>query len=296
MVIKKTVSQRVFDIFNFLFMFLLIVITVYPLLYVVFASFSDPKLLMGHTGFLFSPLGTPTLEGYKLTLNNPNVIIGYRNTIFYVMAGTLINVVMTSLGAYCVTRRHFALKKPVLVMVTVTMFFSGGLIPTFTLIKSLGMYNTIWAILLPGAISSWNLIIMKTFFQGIPDTMEESAMIDGANDWHIFTCIILPLSKPVIAVMILYYGVAHWNSWFQPMIYLRDRAMFPLQLFLREILMLNANAGGQAPTVDAMVTQSYYKELLQYCVVLVATVPILCVYPFLQKYFVKGVMIGAIKG
>jgi len=296
MVVKKTVSQRIFDVFNILFMLLLMVITVYPLLYVVFASFSDPKLLMGHTGFLIRPLGTPTLEGYKLTLNNPNVLIGYRNTLFYVVAGTLINVLMTSLGAYCVTRRHFALKTPVLIMVTVTMFFSGGLIPTFTLIKSLGMYNTIWAILLPGAISSWNLIIMKTFFQGIPDTMEESAMIDGANDWHIFTRIILPLSKPVIAVMILYYGVAHWNSWFQPMIYLRDRSMFPLQLFLREILMLNANAGGQAPTVDAMVTQSYYKELLQYCVVLVATVPILCVYPFLQKYFVKGVMIGAIKG
>lgn len=296
MVIKKTPSQRVFDLCNFLFMMLLMVITVYPLLYVVFASFSDPKLLMGHSGFLIRPLGTPTLEGYKLTLNNPNVIIGYRNTLFYVLFGTLINVLMTALGAYCVTRKHFALKKFVLILVTITMFFSGGLIPTFTLIKTLNMYNTIWAILLPGAISSWNLIIMKTFFQSIPDTMEESAMIDGANDWHVFTRIILSLSKPVIAVMILYYGVAHWNSWFQPMIYLRDRSMFPLQLFLREILMLNANAGGQAPTVDAMVTQSYYKELLQYCVVLVATVPILCIYPFLQKYFVKGVMIGAIKG
>lgn len=296
MVVHRTVSQKIFSVINILLMLLLIAITVYPLLYVVFASFSDPKLLMGHSGLLLRPLGTPTLEGYKLTLSNPNVLIGYRNTIFYVLLGTLINVAMTALGAYCVTRRHFGMRKFMMIIVTVTMFFSGGLIPTFTLIKSLGLYNTVWAILLPGAISSWNLIIMKTFFQGIPDTMEESAMIDGANDWHIFTRIILPLSKPVIAVMILYYGVTHWNSWFQPMIYLRDRNMFPLQLFLREILMLNASAGGQTPTVDAMVTQSYYKELLQYCVVLVATVPILVIYPFLQKYFVKGVMVGAIKG
>ena len=137
---------------------------------------------------------------------------------------------------------------------------------------------------------------MKTFFQGIPAGLEESAMIDGANDWQVFSKIIIPLSKPVIAVMVLYYGVGQWNSWFQPMIYLRDRSKFPLQLFLREILMLNANATGKLPTVSAMVTQSFYKELLQYCVVLVATVPILCVYPFLQKYFVKGVMVGAIKG
>ena len=296
MIVKKTHSQKTFDVFNYLFMIFLIFITVYPLIYVLFASISDPKLLMGHTGFLWKPLGTPTLEGYKMTLKNPNVLVGYRNTLFYVVFGTLINLVMTSLGAYCVTRRQFAIKTPMLIMVTVTMFFSGGLIPTFTLIKSMGLYNTVWAILLPGAISSWNLIIMKTFFQGLPDALEESAMIDGANDWHIFTRIVLPLSKPVIAVMVLYYGVAHWNSWFQAMIYLRDRSMFPLQLFLREVLMLNASASGQTPTVDMMVTQSYYKELLQYCVVLVATVPILCVYPFLQKYFVKGVMVGAIKG
>lgn len=296
MIEKKTISQRIFDVFNHLFMIFLILVTLYPLLYVVFASLSDPKLLMGHTGFLFRPLGTPTLEGYKMTLNNPSVLLGYRNTIFYVVVGTLINLILTSLGAFCVTRKHFMLKTPILVMVTVTMFFSGGMIPTFILVQSLGMYNTIWAILLPGAISSWNLILMKTFFQGIPDSMEEAAMIDGANDWHVFCKIILPLSKPIIAVMVLYYGVARWNSWFDAMIYLRDRAKFPLQLFLREILMLNASAGGQTPTVDAMVAQSYYKELLQYCVIVVATVPILCIYPFLQKYFVKGVMVGAVKG
>lgn len=296
MIVKKKLIHRVFDVCNYAFMIFLIVITVYPVLYVVFASLSDPKLLMGHTGFLFKPLGKITLQGYKLAFSNPSVLLGYRNTIFYVGVGTFINLVMTSLGAFCVTRKHFNLKTPMLIMVTITMFFSGGMIPMFTLIKSMGLYNTVWAILIPGAISSWNLILMKTFFQGIPDSMEEAAMIDGASDWHVFVKIILPLSKPIIAVMVLYYGVGRWNSWFDAMIYLRDREMFPLQLFLREMLMMNASASGQAPTVDMMVTQSYYKELLQYCVILIATLPILCIYPFLQKYFVKGVMVGAIKG
>lgn len=296
MIVKKKLIHRIFDVCNYAFMLLLIVITIYPVLYVVFASLSDPKLLMGHTGLLFRPLGGITLQGYKLAFSNPNIMIGYRNTLFYVVVGTIINLIMTSLGAYCVTRRHFRLKTPMLVMVTITMFFSGGMIPMFTMIKSLGLYNTVWAILLPGAISSWNLILMKTFFQGIPDSMEEAAMIDGANDWHVFSKIIIPLSKPIIAVMVLYYGVSRWNSWFDAMIYLRDRTMFPLQLFLREMLMQNASASGQTPTMDLMVAQSYYKELLQYCVILIATLPILCIYPFLQKYFVKGVMVGAIKG
>ena len=251
---------------------------------------------MGFEGFLIKPLGKWTLEGYKLTLSNPNVVTGYRNTLFYVVVGTAINVVMTALGAFCVTRKHFGLKKPMLIMLTITMFFSGGMIPLFLIVQTLNIYNTIWAILLPGAMSSWNLIIMKTFFEGIPESLEESATIDGASDWEVFIRIILPLSKPVIAVMVLFYGVNNWNAWFNHMIFLRDRQLFPLQLFLREILMLNASASGQTPTVGSMVTQSYYKELLQYCVIIVATVPILCIYPFLQKYFVKGVMIGAIKG
>lgn len=296
MIVKKTLSHRIFDFCNGLFMIFLIALTVYPVLYVVFASLSDPKLLMGHTGFLFRPLGGVTLEGYKLAFRNPNVLIGYRNTIFYVVAGTFINLALTSLGVYCVTRSYFKMKKLMLIMVTITMFFSGGMILMFTLIRSIGMYNTVWAILLPGAISSWNLILMKTFFQGIPGALEEAAMIDGASDWAIFTKVILPLSKPIIAVMVLYYGVGRWNSWFDAMIYLRDRAMYPLQLFLREMLIENTSAGGQAPTMDLMVAQSYYDELLQYCVIVIATLPILCIYPFLQKYFVKGVMVGAIKG
>ena len=294
--IKKTIGEKVFDVFNVLFMIFLMIITVYPLLYVIFASFSDPKMLLAHEGFLISPLGTPTLRGYKLTLGNPNIILGYRNTIFYVIVGTFINIVMTSLGAYVVTRSYFKLKTFMLVMIIITMFFSGGLIPLFITVRSLGMYNTIWALLLPWAISSWNLIIMKTFFQSLPISLEESAIIDGAGDWGIFTKIILPLSKPVIAVMVLYYGVGHWNSWFSAMIFLRDRQMFPLQLFLREILMLNVSSAATQATAENMLEESHYKELIQYCTIVAATLPILFVYPFLQKYFVKGVMIGAIKG
>ncbi|MGL6174418.1 MAG: carbohydrate ABC transporter permease [Cellulosilyticaceae bacterium] len=297
MVVKKSIGEKIFDGCNYLMMGIFMIVCIYPLLYVVFASFSNPQLLMKHTGLLFKPLGEATLQGYILTFNNPNILIGYRNTIFYVVIGTLINLVLTAMGAYVVTRSYFKLKTIMLVMITITMFFGGGLIPMFFVIKTLGLYDTVWAILLPGAISSWNLIIMKTFFQAIPRDLEESAIIDGASDWTIFSKIIIPLSKPVLAVMVLYYGVGHWNSWFNASVFLRDRKLFPLQLFLREILMMNQTMDGSAPiTASNMLEESYYKELVQYCTIIISTLPILCIYPFLQKYFVKGVMIGAIKG
>lgn len=296
MVQQKTISYRIFTVFNYLFMAFLMLITIYPLLYVIFASISDPVLLLGHNGLLVRPLGTPTLKGYEMTLSNPNIALGYRNTLFYVIVGTSINLVMTSMGAYVVTKKSFRLRNLMMGIMTLCMFFSGGLIPMFMLIRSLNMFDTVWAILLPGAISVWNLIIMRTFFAGIPNDLEEAAYIDGAGDWTVFSRIIIPLSKPVIAVMVLYYGVGHWNSWFSASIYLRDRNLMPLQTFLREILTLSGNAAGQTPTVEMQVTQSYYKELLQYCTIIVATLPILAIYPFLQKYFVKGVMIGSIKG
>ncbi len=296
MVIHKSTSEKVFDVFNALFMIGLIIITIYPLYYVIMASISDPKQLLRHEGFIFLPLGQATLKGYKLTLNNPNILLGYRNTAFYVLVGTLINLFMTSIGSYVVTRKHFHFRKLLLIMMTITMFFNGGLIPLFIVVQTLKIYNTVWAVLLPGAVSVWNLLIMKTFFEGIPASMEESAIIDGAGDWSVYWKIILPLSKPVIAVMVLFYGVGHWNEWFYPMIFLRDRGKFPLQLFLREILVLNQSSGATKATAENMMEESYFKELIRYCTIIAATVPILCVYPFLQKYFVQGVMIGAIKG
>ena len=296
MVIKRTRGERIFEVFNILLMLLLMFLTIYPLWYVLVSSVSDPVKLMGHEGFLFVPLGEPTFKGYEMTFASNNILIGYRNTLFYVIVGTFINLLMTSLGAYVLTRRGFLLAKPLSIMCVVTMYFSGGLIPSFLLVKNLGLYDTVWAILLPTAINVWNLLIMRTFFSGIPAALEESAIIDGANDWVVFTRVILPLSKPIIAVMVLYYGVDHWNSWFQAQIYLRDRTLYPLQLFLREILVKNVGATTTTVTAEQMQQESYYRELLQYCTIIVSTRPVLCVYPCLQKYFGQGGMIGAIKG
>lgn len=293
---KKSVPEKIFDGFNAIIMLVMMIVTIYPLLYIVFASVSDPKALMATDGFLWYPAGTPTLKGYKITFQNPNILIGYRNTIFYVIVGVLLSVFMTAIGAYIVSRSNFKIRGVLMAMITVTLFFGGGMIPKFLIVKNLGLYNTVWAVILPGVISSWNLIVMRTFFQGIPVGLEEAALIDGANDWQIFIKVILPLSKPVLAVMVLYYGVGIWNSWFEPMLYLRDRTKFPLQLFLREILMQNTPASGQKASLSELQADSLYTELLQYTTMVVSTLPILCVYPFLQKYFVKGVMIGSVKG
>jgi putative aldouronate transport system permease protein len=295
MAIKKTPGETTFDMFNYLIMLLLMCITIYPILHIVFASFSDPRLLLSHEGLLFGPLGQPSWKGYEITFNNPSLLIGYRNTLFYVVIGTSINLFLTCMGAYVMSRRHFAIRKIMTILITVTMFFSGGMIPMFIIIRTLRLYDTIWALLLPSAISVYNMIIMRTFFYNIPVSLEEAALMDGAGDFTIFWRVVLPLSKPVIAVMLLYYGVARWNAWFDAMIYLRDRDLIPLQLVLREILMLGS-IESTAMGTQQMMEESLYKELVQYCTMVVSTVPVLCAYPFLQKYFVKGVMLGAVKG
>lgn len=294
MVHKRNISERIFDICNFIFMGILVVVTIYPLLYVIFASISDPKLLLAADGLLLRPLGKITFKGYEITFKNPNILTGYKNTVFYVVIGTSLNVFMTALGAYVLSRKQFMIRKLVMKLIVVTMFFNGGIIPMFFIIQKLHLYDTRWSIILPTAISAYNLIIMRTFFYNIPQSLEEAAIIDGANDWQVFRRVIIPLSKPVFAVMVLYYGVSHWNSWFSASIYLRDRDTFPLQLFLREIL-ITSSTQSQASDMTQMMEESLYKELIQYCTIAVSTIPILCVYPFLQKYFVKGVMIGAVK-
>ncbi len=294
-VTKRKAGDLVFDILNALFMLCLILITIYPLLYVVFASFSDPKGLMTYDGFLLAPLQPVTLRGYELTFQNKNILIGFKNTAFYVVTGTLINVSMTSMCAFVLTRRHFVIRRFLSLLFLITMFFSGGIIPNYFVVRNLHMLDKVWAIIIPGSINVYNMIIMRTFFEGIPMELEESANIEGATDWHVFTRLTIPLSLPVIAVMILYYGVGHWNSWFSAMIYLKDRTKYPLQLFLREML-LEDYFEQTVTTNDQMVEESLYKELIQYCTIVVSTVPILCIYPFLQRYFVKGIMIGAVKG
>jgi putative aldouronate transport system permease protein len=292
MVEKRSIGEIIFDTSNVVFLTLLSLIALYPFLYVVFASFSEAEKLVSHSGLLIAPLGF-NLASYSAVFKNSQIYTGYFNTIIYVIIGTTINIILTSLGAYVLSRKSFYWKNAIMFMIVFTMFFGGGLIPTFLWMRSLGLMNNRLIMLLPGAISTSNLIIMRTYFKSIPDSLEESARIDGANDITILFRIILPLAKPVIAVMILYYGVAHWNSWFNAMVYLKDRSKWPLQLILREILVQNANDDMMNGIDDA--AKYAISETIKYATTIVATVPILLIYPFLQKYFVKGVMIGAIK-
>lgn len=289
---RISTSERVFGGFNALLMVILCFITMYPFLYVLFASLSDPASVAKHRGLLLIPLGF-TLDAYKAVLDNPMISTGYRNTIFYVVAGTALNLFMTAMGAYALSRRNVYFKDFFMFAIVFTMVFHGGLIPTYLVVGNLGLLNTPWALIVPGAISTFNLIIMRTAFQQVPISLEESARMDGANDFTILFRVIIPLSMPVIAVMILWYTVGHWNSYFSALIYLRDRELYPLQLILREIL-VNNNTDSMmtgASTLDKIDVG----ETIKYATIIVSSLPILILYPFLQKYFVKGVMIGAIK-
>jgi putative aldouronate transport system permease protein len=285
--------DQVFRICNVSVMLLLMVLTVYPFLHVAFSSISNPTLLVRHQGPLVAPLGF-TLGAYDMVFRNPMIRQGYINTLFYVCLGTSLNVALTAVSAYVLSRKGFYIRNVLMFFAVFTMFFSGGLIPYYLQVRSMGLTNTRLSLIFPTAINTFNLIIMRTGFLSVPDSLEESAKIDGAGDFTVLFRIILPLSLPVVSVMVLFYGVWHWNSWFQAMIFLRDRELYPLQLILREILissstdsMLTSVAGGDKEPVG---------ETVKYATIMVATVPILFVYPFLQKYFVKGMMIGAIKG
>ncbi len=292
--IKESRGVKIFAVFNTLFMLVLIAITLYPLLYVLFASFSDARKLLAHEGPLAMPLMPMTLEGFRLTFNNANILRSFGVTIFMVVFGTLFSLALSTAAAFVVTRAHFVLKDFVMTVMLITMFFSGGIIPLFFVVKNIKIYDTLFAEILPYAISTYNIIIMCTFFRGIPKSLEESAMLDGATDIKILVSIFMPLSIPVIAVISLYYGVGYWNSWYPALVFIRNRELYPLQMILREILIANQ----QTSSADAvqMFEEAYNRELVKYCTVVVATVPILVCYPFLQKYFVQGVMIGAIKG
>lgn len=293
MSIKRSTGENIFNIFNITFMLFMMIITVYPVLYVVFASLSDSNLLMAHDGLLMRPLKL-TLAAYKMTFKNPMIIRGYLNTIFVVTAGVTINILLTSLGAYFLAAKDVLFKKAIMFFIIFTMFFNGGMIPFFFAVKELHLDNTYWALILPVAINTFNLIIMRTAFASVPDSIGESAKIDGASHVTILFRIVLPLSMPTVAVMILYYAVAHWNSWFNAMLFIKERKLMPLQLILREILIQNDTTA--MSTGVATGDQEAIGESIKYAVIVVATLPILFIYPFLQKYFVKGVMIGAVKG
>ncbi|MEA4889938.1 MAG: carbohydrate ABC transporter permease [Clostridiaceae bacterium] len=287
-------QYTVFDLINIVLLFIISLMCLVPVIHTLFASFSSPNLLAQNEGLIWHPLGF-TLEGYRLVLKNPIIGVGYENTLFYVIVATTVNIIFTSLGAFVCSRRNNLLSRPFTFIITFTMFFSGGLIPFYLTVNNLGLIDNRLALILPSAISAWNLIIMRTSFLDLPVSVEESAKIDGANDFIILVRIIMPLVKPVVAVMVLFYAVGHWNSWFNAMIFLRTRDKYPLQLILREILLQN-DTTQIMQIADTNNESDLYKSLVKYSTTIVATVPILCIYPFIQKYFVKGIMIGSIKG
>jgi putative aldouronate transport system permease protein len=288
-----TVVEKIFDAFNFIALSLLMLVTLYPIYYVAISSISNPTELMAHKGMIWLPQGF-SLKAYAMVLDNPMILKGYGNTIFIVVVGLLFNLTLTLFGAYALSRKGLYYRKQLMLFIVATLFFSGGLIPYYLTVKGLGLTNTVWALIIPQAINTFNLIIMRTSFQAIPDSLEESAKIDGANDFMILFRIIVPISMPIIAVMILFYGVSHWNSWFYALIFIRDRELFPLQLILREVLISGETSGyvTGAESGDMVMLA----ETLKYATIMIATLPILFVYPFLQKYFVKGALVGAIKG
>lgn len=286
----KNWDDKLFTLINTLILLLMTFITLYPFAYVVFASLSDPIKIMSNQGILFWFDGF-SLDAYRKVFENPSVYIGYANTIFYVVAGTSVNILMTSIGAYVLSRDNFMPRRFFTLMFIFTMYFNGGLIPTYLLMNQLHLINNRWGLILPVAMNTYNLLIMITGFRAIPKSLEESAKIDGASHWTILFRIILPIAKPTIMVIMLYYAVGHWNAWFRAMIFIRDTSKMPLQLFLRNILLRNqlGAMNGDSAVEDIGTT-------IKYATIIVSVIPILCVYPLIQKHFVKGVMIGSVKG
>ena len=289
------VQDKIFYAITFVIMALLIIITGYPLLYILSSSFSSRAAVLSGKVLLF-PVDF-SLEGYEAVFKNKDVLIGYRNTIFYTVAGTMINVFVTMLAGYAFARKGWVLKKTMTKLFMFTMLFSGGMVPTYLLIRSLGMLNTVWVMIIPGAMTIHNMIIARTFIENnIPYELFEAARIDGCDDFRYFIHIVLPLSAAILAVLTLYYAVGHWNSYFSALIYLNKRNMYPLQVFLREILVLNQFSAEDIVDEELMQVKQGMADLLKYSLIVVSTAPILCMYPFIQRYFVKGVMIGSVKG
>ncbi len=292
--IRQSRGDAVFDVSVCAIGILLVAIVLLPLLFILAASFSDPDQVL-HGKVFIIPKGL-TIEPYRLVFKNTDIWRGYRNTIFYTVAGTFINLVMTVMAAYPLARKEMKGRRFLSLIVIFTMYFNGGIIPTYLLVRDLGMYNTVWAILIPSAISTYNLIVARTFFeQSIPPDLYESAKLDGCGSMRTLISIVLPLSKAILAVLVLYYGVGHWNAYFNALIYIRNEELHPLQIVLRNILLLSqteqmgSNDVGMGEKIKMM-------EGIKYSVIVVSSVPVLLLYPFVQKYFVKGVMIGAVKG
>lgn len=290
--------DRHFDKINTVLIVLITIVIIYPLVFVASASISDPIAV--NTGKVWLWPVNITFEGFRRVFQNSDIWRGYRNTIFYTISGTVLSLIVLIPAAYALSRPEVMGKKYLMWFMLFTMLFNGGMIPNYLLIDSLGMVNTVWAVIIPGLIGTWNILVTKSFFEAsIPLQLIESATIDGATEWTVFTKIVLPLSMPIIAVMALFKGVGMWNEYFRALIYLRNEELFPLQLILREILVLNQvtsqtmqSTAGEAQSIVDMVNNA---SLIRYAVMIVSAVPLLVAYPFVQKYFVKGVLIGSVK-
>lgn len=294
---EKSYSDTIFDIVNVIVMCILLIVFAWPLWFVLIASFSDPnQLWLGNV--IFWPKGF-TLEAYEKLLEYADIWIGYKNTILYTVVGTLLNLFLTVTLAYPLSREDFLPRKLIMIMLIITMYFSGGLIPTYVVVKNLGLVNTFWAMIIPGAISTYNVLVVRTYFvNSIPHELHEAAKLDGANNLQFLCKVVLPLSKPVLAVVGLYYAVGHWNDYYSALIYLYDKNKFPLTCFLKNLIIDTSTAmqgsfGASATEMDSMIRLA---QSLKYSTIIAAVIPMLIVYPFIQKFFVKGVMIGSVKG
>lgn len=289
----NSIGSTIFDIFNVLLMLIIIIITLYPLYHIVIVSISDGMAVMRGEVKLW-PKGI-TFDSYRVIFQNRDIFVSFKNTVVYTVVGTAINLVMSCLCAYPLSRPNFSGRKLFTKLIVFTMFFNGGMIPMYLLVNSLGLMNSMWAVILPVAINTSNMIVIRTGFLTIPESLIESAKIDGANDFYILGKIALPLIKPVMATMLLFYAVSHWNSFFNAMLYLNEKSKYPLQIVLRNMIV----SGIFSEEASQMGRSSKFRvtdTTIRYAVIMFTTFPILMVYPFLQKYFVKGVMIGSLKG
>jgi len=291
---KKSKGEHIFDAILIVVSVLIFVVVAYPLYFVVIASFSNPEAVLGGK-LSFWPVGF-NIESYKMILDEPKIWLGYRNSIFYTILGTMINLILTTLAAFPLSRKDMPYRRLLTFIITFTMLFSGGMIPVYMVVRGLNITDTIWAMVIPNAIATYNMLVMKNYFQSsIPEELHEAAAIDGCGPFQSLLKVVLPLSRPILAVITLFYAVGHWNAFFNAIIYLRDQKLYPLQIVLREIMLQNS-----LEAVGGDMTGMYEKvmrgETMKYAVIIVASVPVLLFYPLVQKYFTKGIMVGAIKG
>ena len=297
--LKRTRNDVIYDTIIFIVLTFILLIVAYPLYFVIISSFSDPIAVAGGK-VVFFPIGF-TLDGYKEVFKTSTVMRGFLNSLFYTAVGVAVNLGVTLPTAYALSRKDFLLRKPITLFYMVTMFIGGGMMPTYLVIRDTGLLNTMWALILPGALGVYNMIVARTFFTtNIPQELMEAAKLDGCGNTRFFFFIVLPLSGAITAILFLYYGVGHWNSYFSALLYINDRSKWPLQLELRNILLLNSVNSTSKTMTEAELREKErleaLKEMMKYSLIIISSVPVLVIYPFVQRHFVKGVMIGSVKG